>query len=223
MAQNNWGMDTDNLMLDPSLLVSRTADKRATNEFKHYISRSFAELVNSCDSYTEDPTFNFFIGNLSTESVLPYGELERLVKEYELFSPELDEYTSNIKYDEVRELFKERYPPSQMGKLSDVLFDEFVFLFERSWIASRVRKSEDEVTNVPGLRRFIFQRDELDAVANKVPEKYQKKLRTLKRGRKWKWIALGAQVTGAMVSGPVGSAIFSIGLAQNSIALLFDP
>ncbi|GGM52800.1 hypothetical protein [Haloarcula argentinensis] len=222
-------MDSDRVIVDPSLLISAEADKRPPemeyDQFSFSISDSFAQVVRNNDAYVDDSTFEFFTGYLDFPDLVSYGELETVVDEFDTFSGEQAEkaYTEDIDYEEVQATFRKRYPMDSDGKVADVLYDEFVFLFERSWIASRVKKSQNEVTNIPGLRKFIFERDELDAIANKLPQEHQDKIQTLKGGRKWKWIALGIHVGGAAFSGPLGSAIFTTGLAQNSLGLIFDP
>jgi len=222
-------MDSDQVIVDPSLLIASQADKRPPvshyPDFDYYISESFAQTVRENDAYIGDSTFEFFTNYLNFNQMEEYGKLETIVDEFETFSGVQEEktYVEHIDYDGVHTHFQNQYPESSNGNVADILYDEFVFLFERSWIASRVQKSQNKVTDVPGLRKFIFDRDELDMVANQLPEEHQNKIRTLKGGRKWKWIATGIHIGGGTFDGELGSAIFAAGLVQNSLGLIFDP
>lgn len=108
--------------------------------------------------------------------MVDFEELEETVTEFERFSARAYERTEGVDYKDAYEVFLERHPPAVRGELHKVLYDEFVFLFERSWIASRVKESQGEVTDVPGLRRLVFDRDELDAIEQRVPEEYSRKI-----------------------------------------------
>lgn len=220
-------MESNDVAVDPSLLVDATADRRPRydryGEFSYFVSESFQNLVEESSSYRDDPTFSFYIGSLGTDRLTGFQELQETVTSFEPFSAEEINKEANIDYQGARDWFEREHPPAVDGKLADVLFDQFVFLFERSWVASRVKRSQNEVTDVPGLRRFVFDRDELEAVERQLPQEYQNKIRELKSGRRWKWVSLGLTVTGGFVGGPVGGAIFGAGLAQESLALIFDP
>lgn len=222
-------MESNHVIVDPSLLLAAEADNRPTQNyydgFEFYISEAFADTVRANDEYVDDPTFEFFTGYLKFNELESYEKLESVVDGFETFSGQREEQRTNehIDYERVHRHFQDRYSSASDGQIADVLYDEFVFLFERSWIASRVKKSQNKVTDVPGLRKFFFERNELDAIADQLPQKHQDKIRTLKSGRKWTWLALGIQVTGAGFAAPLSSAIFTAGLAQKSLALVFDP
>jgi hypothetical protein len=222
-------MDSDRVLVDPSILLAAQADTRPPemhyDEFSFSISESFAKVVRNNDGYVDDPSFEFFTGYLDFNELRSYDELETLVREFETFSGRQAEkaYRDYIDYEAVQEIFQKRYNSNSDGEIANILYDEFVFLFERSWIASRVKKSQNEVTDVPGLRKFVFDRNELNEVANKLPEEHQEKIRTLKGGRKWKWFGFGVHVSAEALSSTLGTAIFTAGLVQNSLGLIFDP
>lgn len=229
MSTETGAMDSDQVLVDPSILLSDKADKLPPEgpyeEFDFVISESFANVVNSNSEYVGDAVFGFFSSYLDFHEMTPYGELASTVEKYDTFSYSDVEmqYTEQIDYEAVQQYFQRSYSPNTEGEIANVLYDQFVFLFEQSWIASRVRMPQDEVTDVPGLRKFIFERDELDAIANQLPDEYRRKIQTLKGGRRWNWIGLGIHLGSAAFAGPIGEAIFHTGLVQNCLGLLFDP
>lgn len=222
-------LDSDRVLIDPSILVSSEAENRPQpggyDEFEYFVSDAFAEVVRSNSDYVQDPTFDFFMGYLDFQQTEQYTDLRTAVGELETFSgvEAEKEYTENIDYEGVHDYFLEKYSREKNSRIGDILYDQFVFLFEQSWIPSRVKKSQNEVTDVPGLRKFVLDRDELDRVADQFPPEYQDKIQTLKNTRKWKWVGLGFMLGGATLQGPVGTALLSSGLAQRSVSLVFDP
>lgn len=56
-------MDSDNVLVDPSLLVDGAADTRPRDpeyEFDYVVSDAFAHFVESSSEYADDPMFSFY-------------------------------------------------------------------------------------------------------------------------------------------------------------------
>ena len=120
-------------MMDPSTLVAERADKRISQrgwgtspQFEVYIPESFYNLVRDSDSYRDDPTFSYFLGNLSSENISRFSELESLVVESETYTPfspeDVDEFRLNIDYDAIQATFNKEYPKSRGFQ---AIFDRF--------------------------------------------------------------------------------------------------
>jgi hypothetical protein len=225
--------DSKNLMIDPSILVSRRADKGLQTGFNQftsetdqttvYVSSSFKTLVERSTSYNDDPSFSFFIGRLKPKNIVPYNELESLVDSYEEFHyDEVESSSYGINYEEIGEVFRERYPPTTRGKLSDILHEEFVFLAERSQIPSRTQKTPD--TDIDGVRSFSLSEEELEELLDQAPGNYTEQLRFHKQKKGWNYInTMGGVDTLFNINDPLGQALVNVGLAPGLLAIQYDP
>lgn len=228
--------ESNQVMLDPSILVAERTDKRISQrgwgtspQFEVYIPESFYNLVRDSDSYRDDPTFSYFLGNLSSENISRFSELESLVVESETYTPfspeDVDEFRLNIDYDAIQATFNKEYPKSREGELANVLFEEFVFLFEQSWIPSRLKKPLNDIIDIDeGVRNIDFDRDAVDELTTAAKEETLQKLRRLKQQSRWRWIALGGEA-GALLNydNDLVRAMLGIGLAHEALCLRFDP
>lgn len=226
-------LDSDTLMIDPSILVSANADKgiqssfgrfgAGTDEGSIYVSSAFKHVVEESEDYSEDATFNFFIGRLSPKNLVPYPELKSLLESYEIFDADQIESSSyDIHYSAVREVYRDRYPSTTKGKLADVLYDEFVFLAERSQVPSRTQKSPD--TDIDGVRTFSLSEEEVDELLQQAPGNYVQQLRSRKRRTGWNYITtMGGFETLYSTDDPFGQALISLGLAPGLLAIKYGP
>lgn len=228
--------NSNQVMIDPSLLVTSNADKfisrwnfSPSTDFDLYISQSFQDLVRESDSYAEDPTFSYFIGNLSTENVTDYTKLERIVlesEEYTAFNPDdIEDYQLEADYQTIQTKFMEEFPKSQKGALANVLYDEFVFLFERSWIPARFKKPLNDIVDIDsGIRNIDFDREAVDELTTNARDETLTRLRVLKQKNRWRWIALGGEA-GAVLDydNSLVRAMLAIGVAHEMVCLRFDP
>lgn len=225
--------DSETLMLDPSILVYQRADKgfqsgisqfgRDTEPPDIYVSSTFKEIVQTNDDYSDDKTFNFFIGRLKPDSLVPYGELQGLVQSYDAFAvDDIDSSSYNIDYNSVREVYRQRYPSTTQGRLADVLHEEFVFLLERSQVPSRTSDSPD--TDIDGVRSFSLSEDEVEELLEQGPGNYVQQLRTRKQKTGWNYITtMGGMETLYSTDDPLGQALISVGLAPGLLAIKYDP
>lgn len=228
--------DSNQVMLDPSILVAANTDKRISgwrfgesSDFQLYISQSFRDLVRESDSYAADPTFSYFLGRLSSENITSYSELENMVLEtdrFTTFSPtQIEEYKLDIDYQSIQATFTKEFPESREGQLPHVLYDEFVFLFEQSWIPSRLKKPLNDIIDIDtGIRNIDFDREAVDELISGAQEETLRQLRSLKQQNRWRWIALGGKAAAVLnYDNDLVKAMLAIGLAHEAVCLRFDP
>lgn len=134
-------------MIDPSLIVAHktmkqtfTLIKELSSEYKFYFPASFKdalfyEKVDNAIFSKENPAYRYFLHNVTPSQL----------KEIKTF---LDEYSNIIiGYEPTAELSKKHwhlfeviYKHTHNESISKVLFEEWVFLQEFSWIVSRLKK-----------------------------------------------------------------------------------
>lgn len=225
--------DSETLMIDPSILVSRRADNglqaglsqfgASSTEEEIYIPRTFKQIVEESDGYSDDPSFSFFIGRLQPSSLVRYDELESMLQSYETFDIDQIESSSyDFDYESIREVFRDRYPPTTKGNLADVLYEEFVFLAERSQISSRTSNSPD--VDIDGVRSFSLTKKEVEELLDDAPGNYVQQLRSRKQRTGWNYITtMGGMDSLYTTDDPLGQALISIGLAPGLLAIEYDP
>ncbi|MFX0196398.1 MAG: hypothetical protein ACFFCW_09775 [Candidatus Hodarchaeota archaeon] len=147
-----------NVMIDPSLLVADRTMKRLFSEVKKlksvadyefFIPRSFETFVEQAEVPEKEALIRFFLHNAKPSHL---GELKELLKEHlnlvRTFDP--DE-SQKHRHSEVKEWLGDClkwYFPFRDDPLISVLFEEWIFLQEQSWIVSRSKRAFDKFREV---------------------------------------------------------------------------
>jgi hypothetical protein len=220
-------------MIDPSLLVSATADKGlqsglesfkgGNDEFETFVSNRFVQLVNESTAYSDDPTFSHFMGRLSNKSVTEFAELREIVAGVETFSPaDVEESSFSVDYDTVEAEFLDRYPPATKGALGEVLYEEFVFLLERSQIASRTSRTPEKDLN--GVHTLALNKEEVEEMLEQSDGNYFRQLEHRKKKKGWNYIHTIDAVEELLDPTHVlADAMFDVGMVPGMLAIEFDP
>jgi len=214
----------NNIMIDPSLIVSDVAFSRVFSFIKEYgyakqffFPKSFADFLYQGNINREVPFVRFFLQRAypsSTDKVKStMEEHSNLIKPFEPSSHQRE------KYEEVYDAFME-HPPHGDKRISNVLFEEWVFLNEYSWIVSRSKKVFEKFIEA-GAICLQFGKKTTETLIRKALKKGQNDyISTLDKCRfVGKWIA--TVIPSSFVFVDPYEAI-AIGTAS-SVFLLFDP
>lgn len=230
--------DSNEVLLDPSILVAddteRLIDQHRLDEYQGgntggmdvYVSAAFAEVVENCDAYREDSTFEMFRGKISSrQGILDYDVLQQNITASHVrrFSGhEQQSRREDIDYDYVYRQLIDNHPPQTQGELADVLFDEFVFLFERSWVTSRIKQPLVELIDADvGVRNVDFDDDAVGTLIDSSSDPVTNNLRSFDRRAGWEWAAVGGRSSEFFTDGAFTDALTRMGRARDSLALLF--
>jgi len=238
-----WGkysFISKNVLFDASLLLDYEKAQKALSFMREY--------------YKE---FNFFIPRSFYKFLKEYGENSKWYKIAEFFEAEkevsprrilemMEDYKKYFNYFEIpKELYRERYTyfyenlykEVKNKELVDLLFEEWVFLQEFSWIVAKSKKAFEKFKEAGAIVieiskkafdrmiKWIDQNECVEKIARHklgVPPyeiiSISKKLRGL-----GKWIAHGGiTVIGASFSNPVLGALFGYMIGEG-IFVLIDP
>ena len=218
-------------MIDPSLIVARRTINNTFSlirefysrgrELRFYFPKSFQNVLYGSETYEENPVFNFFLQKAYPSDL---RELRTLTEEH-----------SNIIIGfEVSQEHKEKYrwfyeslseQPRFWGEYFDeavlsVLFEEWIFLHEYSWVVSRVKKPFNKFIDA-GTVCLQFGKKTVETLTRKTLNKNDNdlinKIDMLKAFGKW--IAVG-WLSASLNLNPV---ISTFGNAVAGYFLLFDP
>lgn len=248
-------MVSENVVIDPSLLVSEQTmestikkPSREHEDLQFFLPQSFLDLVDSNQEFADEPGFQYFIGGIQntpeyerlthlldvfSESITGYTVSEELAESYSDVYRALDE---ELPYYQDRHRFElsgfprddQVYYRENRDRLSDIVFEEFVFLVEESWIVSRTKNIFNTFTDAGAVtvqfgKRSVEQaRAQLEHTQDAVIERMDK----LKDDHDWQWVALG----GGAVSPVLGLYFPAVGAATGvgTVAVqayikVFDP
>lgn len=140
-----------NVLIDPSLLVAKNSmiktfdyiheTEKLGVDYQFYLPMSFLRLLSKPRLKTDSPGIRFFLRNAELADT---KELYGLIKQYSeiIFPFEIDHGLT----DEHSWMYKGlRKELDSRGELLDedllrILFEEWVFMQERSWVVSRIKK-----------------------------------------------------------------------------------
>lgn len=226
-------MHENNALLDPSLMLAENSIAstfylvrefaESGEKFRFYYSQAFRRLISKPDSLKETSGIKFFLHGAYPSDL---EELNALVKQ---FSYAISEFVPTPKqiekysfaYDALSEELEYRGELYDR-ELLDILFEEWIFLEEYSWVVSRIKKPFTRLV-AAGAGSIQFSRRAVDVLIN----------RTLRRGRNefisnvdrlrafGKWIAVGGASAAArlIISDVLGITVpTAIG-----ILILIDP
>lgn len=227
--------DSNEVLLDPSILVADDPEtelvgQRTLDQFIEggdgvsvYVPAAFADVVENCDAYREDSTFELFRGDISA-GITDFEELRGLLDGDAIRTFSAADRRTEPPYQLVYDRLTDDHPPQMKGELADVLFDEFVFLFERSWVASRLKKPLDQLLQVdPGVRHLRVERRAVDDLVDSSDDYVTRRLRRLYQQPGWDWAALGGRASTLLAEDDeFVDALTGVGQVPDSLALLFE-
>lgn len=230
--------DSNEVLLDPSILVADAPEtelvgQRTLDQFTEggdgvalYVPAAFADVVADCDAYREDSTFELFLGDISS-GITDFADLQALLDGDAIrrFSARDHEFRrDDVPYQLVYDRLTDAHPPQTRGELADVLFDEFVFLFERSWVASRLKKPLDRLVQVDeGVRHLRVENAAVDHLVDSSDDYVTDRLRRLDGQPGWDWAALGGRASTLLAEDDeFVDALTEVGHVRDSLALLFE-
>lgn len=230
--------DSNEVLVDPSILVADEPDIQLVGQqtlgryteddsgVTVYVPAAFADVVTECDAYREDSTFELFLGDISS-GITDFDELRRLlatdgVKQFS--GRVVEKRRDDVPYDLVHDRLTSAHPPQTKGELADVLFDEFVFLFEQSWVASRLKKPLDKLLQVDaGVRHLRLDDDAVDDLAGSSTDYVTDRLRKLDQQPGWDWAALGGRASTLLAADDqFVDALTDVGDVRDALVLLFE-
>lgn len=149
--------DTEwNLMLDPSLLLSRTASEGLVREIHRLRSETGCRIylpasLRNVFEFGEDPKTNpfylFYLSELDEPNDL--SAVDTLIQEMDA---ERFEIPGDLRdsYEEFRNNLREpsvSSPSDLPDQLVEVILEEAVFLLERSWIVARIKRAFEKIND----------------------------------------------------------------------------
>lgn len=212
-----------NVMVDPSLLMNSEAVYKVinsinenSNKFSFFISKSFNNFLNNKENENQ---WYMIADFFECKNIIPPQKLIGILKEYKnnlnVFDIEMAPLFE--KYSEFRNVLF-RYTENKL--LSEILFEEYIFLQEYSWIVAKSKKCFEKFKEC-GSSVLEFGNNSTDVIIKKTLKKQNDdfintfdKLRAI-----GKWIAVGGSSASAFFS-PYLSFYIGIG---SGIFLLLDP
>jgi len=220
---------SNNIMIDPSLVVAgRTIKKTFTlirefhdRGFRFYFPKSFQSLLYVSESYEESPLFGFFLQGAKSSD---FGKLSRLMKDYSEIIGQFE--VSPEKKEEYRGFYESlsgerRFRGKHLDKhILDVLFEEWIFLNGRSWIVSRIKRPFNQFTHA-GAVCLEFGRRTLEEMVRKTLKKKEGDIISKADALRafGKWIAVG----GSSILRFFDPVVSILGVPAAGFFLLFDP
>ena len=216
-------------MIDPSLLSSRqtvneTFDllRRHDEDFNFFIPKGFYDHVIKADVQTESPVLRYFRERAwyPTNEILA-DLLRDNTSHYSLFdvAPDMREkhesfrkYLTTAEQDEISNVFDQT--------MVDIIFEEWVFLQERSLIVSRTKRAFDRFIEGGALVVQASDRHFRNLISRTVGEP-EEELRRLDYLRAFgKWLAASGPPVLLLAVAPVWGAVLT---SFTGFALVVDP
>jgi hypothetical protein len=226
-----------NVMLDPSVLIARkgvdnTFDliNRLQPEYTFYISKSFRAMLLSDNQFNEQRVFRYFLHNAVPAELRDVREMVQSTALNTVpISPKALEKYSLVWEALFKPSFFETVPRVEggFGKAGgydqvtlQVLFEEWVFLQEYSWVVSRLKKPFNKMIN-SGAACLEFGKHTVEGMLKRTLKKDDDELlRKVDVLRGFgKWIAVGGPPIASLINPIVGALSGAIG----GYFLLFDP
>ncbi len=212
-----------NVLFDPSLLLDYEKAQKAFNFMKEYHKE-----------------FNFFISRSFYEFLGEYGESNRWYKMAEFFESEKDisprrilkmmeKHRGYFTYFEIpKEIYREKYAyfyenlyeDVEYRELVEILFEEWVFLQEFSWIVAKSKKAFEKFKEA-GAVVIEFSEKAVDKLVKRTLKKKDDDfISTFDRLRALgKWVAVGGSSVTSFFN-PLAGSLIGFG---TGIFLLLDP
>lgn len=196
-------MYTNNVLIDPSLIlaensISNTFDlirefSKSGEKFRFFYPRSFQRLISKPEPSKETASIKFFLHGAYPSDL---KELNVLMKKFSNFIFEFSPTPEQIeKYGHAYETLAEEL--EYRGELSDrelldILFEEWIFLQEYSWVVSRIKKPFNRLV-AAGAVCIQFSRRTMDILINRtLRREHDEFISNVDRLRAFgKWIAVG--------------------------------
>jgi hypothetical protein len=227
--------DSNEVLLDPSILVADDPEtelvgQRTLDQFTEgddgvslHVPAAFVDVVADCDAYNEDSTFELFLGDISS-GITDFDDLQTLLDRDAIRQFSAADRRGEPPYRLVYDHLTDEHPPQTKGSLADVLFDEFVFLFERSWVASRLKKPLDKLLQVDeGIRTLRVENRAVSHLVDSSDDYVTDRLRRLDEQPGWDWGALGGPASDLLApDDEFVDALTNVGQVPDSLALLFE-
>jgi len=224
----------NNIMLDPSLILATNTFKdtfkragqftKLYKDYKFYYPSSLSRLIDKKWAL-DSPGIQFFLRNAKPVEL---DVLNTFLKDYSniVYGFEVTQEHIN-KYGRAYDVLLEELeyggelPDKEDRYLCDILFEEFVFSQEQSWIVSRIKKPFNRFL-AAGTTCVQYSLRTFDALAKRTLKKEQDEFLTnINRLRAFgKWIAVGGASASALISPVVAGVAVS---ATFGYILLFDP
>lgn len=223
----------NNVLIDPSLILVRNSITNTFNliressnigeKFRFYYPRSFQRLIRKEEPYERISGVKFFLHGAYHSDI---RELNTLMKEFSNiiyeFVPSLEQ---TERYGHVYEMLSEEL--EYRGELADlelldILFEEWIFLQEYSWVVSRIKKPFNRLT-ASGAICIQFGRRTVDILTNRtLRREHDEFISIVDRLRAFgKWIAVGGATAASRLIIPDWTGITVPGMI--GIMLLIDP
>lgn len=220
----------NNVMIDPTLLIAnRTmmntiiyAHKLSNLGDNVYLPKSFFFALKSRTLREDEPLVRFFLHNAAPSNFLFLRDfLEDKSEIISQFIPNEDHIRKHSHFKEMLSKHLEWYKDEHIEILIDILFEEWIFLQEHSWIISRAKRTFTKLKDA-GAVYIEFGKDSFDNAVRRTLQNndVNKMLEKADRYRAVaKWIAVGGP-SAAVYLGPLPSAITALAAGY---FLLFDP
>lgn len=216
-------MNNLNVLIDPSLLLDEVSlrnfveylRQRPVNseEETFFVSSTFFELLNDVENNMKEILFFSNISRMANLKKLKTILENEKINKFEL-SPDFSQESESIFYENLLQLTKNK-------KISQILFEEWIFLQNKSWVVSKLKKSFNYFIR-SGAVSIEFGAKSLDyAVRITLKKKNQKLITNADRLRALgKWIAIGGSAATSHLVDPILSVV---GALITGIFFLIDP
>lgn len=228
-------MRESNILLGPSLMLAKNTFQntfdlarrfgKAYEEFRFYYPPSLLRLIGKESTTPDSPGIRFFLHNAKpTELDVLITYIKRYSHVIHSFEPTPEQIS---KYATVYEVLSEELeyrgelPDREDRDLCDILFEELIFLEERSWIVSRIKKPFNRFM-AAGAACIHYGPRAVDALTRRTLRKEQEEIisNTDRLRAFGKWIAVG----GASATALIGPAIAGVAVSATlGYFLLIDP
>lgn len=225
--------DTTSIMIDPSLILAANSAANTfalveqfsseADGFRFYYPSSLQKLTSQDRFDAKSPSCTFFLQNAHPSDPLRLSEsidaLSSVLRPFELQPEYIDRYVGTHKglteeLDYRGELHEE--------ELRDVLFEEFVFLQEQSFVVSRIKKPFNRFISA-GVVCVHFGGRAVDDLVRRTPHvvRQGEPIRDVDRLKAFgKWIAVGGLSATRLIEPAMTGVLVSMALAYFA---LFDP
>ncbi len=215
-----------NIMIDPSLILAQNSIentfaemnqlKEISTEARFYYPHSLARMI----AGGRERSLQFFLHNASLSESVTIRQLldskSKVISGFEVTQQQMG------RYSEMREnLHKDlRYSEPQFeDDIVDILYEEWVFIQEYSWIVSRIKKPFNRFIAAGAICLYAGNRA-VDKAIKRTLKKDDDVLNKIDRLRAFgKWIAVG----GVPWLGLINPVLGAVASASAGAFLLFDP
>lgn len=215
----NYIPDDNKLLIDPSLVVCARTYNQISTELRSidlgtvYLPAAFIDGLKEKD----ESLVSFYLGNASGISI---AQLRRELLESEAIREYRVERVENELFFSLKSRIEKEFPNS---RVSQALWEEWIFLQQESWIGARIRRTFQNFMKA-GAAIIELSKEVLDKLAGptlQLPKrKVPRPLTTRQRLQAvTKWIALGGSSASSLLS-PKTAAISTF---ITGAFFLFDP